>query len=347
MRQVAVGIDIGGTNTAIGIVDDKGNVLYEKVPPLPTPQKRENPNGRADISDQLCSSFIDQIASEIRVAIDTVSNGNPDLQVMGIGIGAPFANYYNGTMGIAANLPFVSEVPLSSLLMAKLPEITILKITNDANAAALGELIYGGGTGMKNFVMITLGTGIGSGIIVDGDLVYGHNGLAGEIGHVTAVPDGRACGCGGRGHLEAYCSATGIKRNVFEVLAQTNNSESPLANIPFNEMTSKLVSEAAGLGDAVALEVYRYTGEILGRSLADTVHYLSPEAIFLFGGAAAAGEFIFNPTRESMERHLLPFYRNKVKLLPSRLRAGSTAIVGASALVWKELEKTSTRNPGK
>lgn len=347
MRQVAVGIDIGGTNTAIGIVDDKGNVLYEKVPPLPTPQKRENPNGRADISDQLCSSFIDQIASEIRVAIDTVRNGNPDLQVMGIGIGAPFANYYNGTMGIAANLPFVSEVPLSSLLMAKLPEITLLKITNDANAAALGELIYGGGNGMKNFVMITLGTGIGSGIIVDGDLVYGHNGLAGEIGHVTAVPDGRACGCGGRGHLEAYCSATGIKRNVFEVLAQTNNSESPLANIPFNEMTSKLVSDAAGLGDAVALEVYRYTGEILGRSLADTVHYLSPEAIFLFGGAAAAGEFIFNPTRESMERHLLPFYRNKVKLLPSRLRAGSAAIVGASALVWKELEKTSTRNPGK
>lgn len=347
MRQVAVGIDIGGTNTAIGIVDVKGNVLYEKVPPLPTPQKRDNPNGRADISDQLCNSFMDQIASEIRVAIATVSNGNPDLQVMGIGIGAPFANYYNGTIGITANLPFVSEVPLAGLLLARLPEINILKITNDANAAALGELIYGGGIGMKNFVMITLGTGIGSGIIVNGDLVYGHDGLAGEIGHVTAVPEGRNCGCGGRGHLEAYCSATGIKRNVYEVLAQTNNSESPLANIPYNEMTSKLVCDAAGTGDAVALEVFRYTGEILGRSLADTVHYLSPEAIFLFGGPAAAGDFIFHPTRDSMERHLLPFYRNRVKLLPSKLKAGSAAIVGASALVWKELEKSSVPNPGK
>lgn len=339
MKQVAVGIDIGGTNTAIGVVDVEGNVLYEKVPPLPTPQKRENPNGRADISDQLRNNFIDQITSEIRVAIETVKNDNPDLQVMGIGIGAPFANYYNGTIGITANLPFVTEIPLADLILAKLPEIKILKITNDANAAALGELIYGGGIGMKNFVMITLGTGIGSGIIVNGDLVYGHDGLAGEIGHVTAVPEGRTCGCGGKGHLEVYCSATGIKRNVFEVLAQTNDSESPLANIPFNEMTAKLVSNAAEKGDPVALEVFRYTGEILGRSLADAVHYLSPEAIFLFGGAAAAGEFIFKPTRESMERHLLPFYRNKVKLLPSRLKAGSAAIVGASALVWKELEK--------
>lgn len=339
MKRVAVGIDIGGTNTAIGVVDEKGNVLYEKVPPLPTPQKRENPNGKTDISDQLCNNFIDRITSEIRVAIETVKNGNPDLQVMGVGIGAPFANYYNGTIGITANLPFVSEVPLADLIMAQLPEIKLLKITNDANAAALGELIYGGGIGMKNFVMITLGTGIGSGIIVNGDLVYGHDGLAGEIGHVTVVPEGRTCGCGGKGHLEGYCSATGIKRNVFEILAQSNNSESPLANIPFNDMTAKLVSDAAEQGDPVALEVFRFTGEILGRSLADTVHYLSPEAIFLFGGAAAAGELIFKPTRESMERHLLPFYRNKVKLLPSGLKAGSAAIVGASALVWKELEK--------
>lgn len=339
MKRIAVGIDIGGTNTAIGVVDEKGNVLYEKVPPLPTPQKRENPNGKTDISDQLCNNFIDRITAEIRVAIETVKNGNPDLQVMGVGIGAPFANYYNGTIGITANLPFVSEVPLADLIMAQLPEIKLLKITNDANAAALGELIYGGGIGMKNFVMITLGTGIGSGIIVNGDLVYGHDGLAGEIGHVTVVPEGRTCGCGGKGHLEGYCSATGIKRNVFEILAQSNNSESPLANIPFNDMTAKLVSDAAEQGDPVALEVFRVTGEILGRSLADTVHYLSPEAIFLFGGAAAAGELIFKPTRESMERHLLPFYRNKVKLLPSGLKAGSAAIVGASALVWKELEK--------
>lgn len=339
MRQVAVGIDIGGTNTAIGVVDRAGNVLYEKKPQLPTPQKRENPNARKDISDQLCSNFIDLLSSEIRVAIETVRNGNPDLQVMGIGIGAPYANYYTGTMGITANLPFTDVVPLSALIQAKLPEISIVKVTNDANAAALGELIYGGGTGMKNFVMITLGTGIGSGLIVNGDLVYGEEGFAGELGHVTVIPEGRACGCGGKGHLEAYCSATGIKRNVFEVLARTNNGESPLAGIPYNDLTSKMVWDAAEKGDPVALEVFEYTGELLGRSLADTVHCLGPEAFFLFGGPAAAGDYIFQPTIKSMERHLLPFYRNKVKILPSKLKAGSAAIVGASALVWKELDK--------
>ncbi|HWS00643.1 MAG TPA: ROK family protein, partial [Prolixibacteraceae bacterium] len=220
---------------------------------------------------------------------------------------------------------------------------SIIKVTNDANAAALGELIYGGGIGMSNFVMITLGTGLGSGIIVNGDLVYGQDGFAGEIGHVTIVPDGRACGCGGKGHLEAYCSATGIKRNVFDILARHNNSESPLANVPFNEMSAKMVYDAAEQSDPIALEVFQYSGELLGRSLADTVHYLSPEAIFLFGGAAAAGDYIFKPTKEAMERYLLPVYRNKVQILPSKLKAGSAAIVGASALVWKELDKIKSK----
>jgi glucokinase len=339
MRQVAIGIDIGGTNTAIGVVDREGNVLYEKQPQLPTPQKRENPNAKIDKSDELCSNYITALSEEVRVALETVKNINPDLQVMGIGIGAPNANYYRGTIEFAANLPFVGVVQLADLLQAKLPEINIVKVTNDANAAALGELIYGGGIGMRNFVMITLGTGLGSGIIVNGDLVYGQDGFAGELGHVTIIPEGRACGCGGKGHLETYCSATGIKRSVFEILAKYNNSESPLANVPFNDMTAKMVYDAAEKSDPIALEVFEYSGELLGRSLADTVHYLSPEAIFLFGGAAAAGDYIFKPTKESMERHLLPVYRNKVQILPSKLKEGSAAIVGASALVWKELDK--------
>jgi len=339
MRQVAIGLDIGGTNTAIGVVDREGNVLYEKMPQLPTPQKKENPDARLDISDKLVENFISLIASEIRIAIETVRKINPDLEVMGIGIGAPYANYYDGSIGITANLPFVTVVPLTQLIQAKLPEISIVKVTNDANAAALGELMYGGGIGMANFVMITLGTGLGSGIIVNGDLVYGHDGLAGELGHITVVPDGRQCGCGSKGHLETYCSATGIKRTVFELLAQTNNTESPLANVAFNEMTSKLVYEAAVQNDPIALEVFEITGEILGRSLADTVHYLSPEAIFLFGGPIAAGELLFRPTRESLERYVLPFYRNRIKVLPSKLKMGSAAIVGASALVWKEIDK--------
>ncbi len=339
MRQVAIGIDIGGTNTAIGVVDREGNVLYEKMPQLPTPQKRENPFAKLDRSDELCSNFIAELTDEVRVAIETVKNINPDLQVMGIGIGAPNANYYRGTIEMAANLPFVGVVQLADLIQAKLPEIDLVKITNDANAASLGELIYGGGIGMSNFVMITLGTGLGSGIIVNGDLVYGQDGFAGELGHTTLVPNGRDCGCGGKGHLETYCSATGIRRTVYEILARTNNSESPLANVPYNEMTAKMVYDAAEQSDPIALEVFEYTGELLGRSLADAVHYLSPEAIFLFGGAAAAGDYIFKPTRESMERHLLPIFRGKVQILPSKLKAGSAAIVGASALVWKELDK--------
>jgi len=258
---------------------------------------------------------------------------------MGIGIGAPFSNYYDGTMGVTANLPFTSVVPLAGLIQAKLTDISLIKVTNDANAAALGELVYGGGIGMRNFVMITLGTGLGTGLIVNGDLVYGQDGFAGELGHATAIPDGRDCGCGAKGHLETYCSATGIKRTVFELLAKHNNSESPLAKVSYNDMTAKMVYEAALQEDPIALEVFEFTGEILGRSLADAVHYLGPEAIFLFGGPTAAGELLFKPTRESLERYLLPFYRNKIKLLPSKLKAGSAAIVGASALVWKEMDK--------
>ena len=339
MRQVAIGIDIGGTNTAIGVVDYEGNVLYEKKPQLPTPQKRENPNMTVAVSEELIEKYISSLTLEIKTAIEIVKQINPDIEVTGIGIGAPNGNYYSGTIENAANLPFVGVVPFTDLIQKNFPDIKYVKLTNDANAAALGEMIYGGGKGMKNFVMITLGTGLGSGIIVNGDLVYGADGFAGECGHTTLVPNGRLCGCGGYGHLEAYCSATGIKRTVYELLAQYNATESELAKVPYADMTAKIVYDAAENGDPIAKEVFQNAGELLGRSLADTVHYLSPEAIFLFGGAAAAGDYIFKPTKESLERYVLPTFRNKVKILPSKLKEGSAAIVGASALVWKEMEK--------
>ena len=342
MRQVAIGIDIGGTNTAIGVVDREGNILYEKKPQLPTPQKRENPNMTVAVSDELIEKYIASLTVEIKKAIETIKQINPEIEVAGIGIGAPNANYYSGTIENAANLPFVGVVNFTELIHKNFPHIKYVKLTNDANAAALGEMIYGGGKGMKNFVMITLGTGLGSGIITNGDLVYGADGFAGEVGHTTLVPNGRLCGCGGYGHLEAYCSATGIKRTVFELLAQYNATESELAKVPYADMTAKIVFDAAENGDKIAKEVFQQTGELLGRSLADTVHYLSPEAIFLFGGAAAAGDYIFKPTKESMEKHLLPTFRNKVKILPSKMKEGSVAIIGASALVWKEIEKNNS-----
>jgi glucokinase len=339
MKKVAIGIDIGGTNTAIGVVDSEGNLLYERKPQMPTPQKRENPGSTKAVSDTLLNKYINDLALEIKTAISQVKKINPDMEVMGIGIGAPNGNYYSGTIEYAPNLPFVGVVNFTALIEKKFPEIKYVKLTNDVNAAALGEMIYGGGRGMKNFALMALGTGFGSGLIVNGELVYGADGFAGECGHTTVVPGGRVCACGGIGHLEAYCSATGIKRTVYELLAKYNPSESPLSNIPLNDMTSKIVFDAAEKGDPIAKEVFEITGEILGRALADTVHYLSPEAIFLFGGAIAAGDYIFKPTKASMERHLLPVFRNKVKILPSELKEGSAAIVGASALIWKEYEK--------
>jgi glucokinase len=339
MKKVSIGIDIGGTNTAIGVVDSEGNVLYERKPQMPTPQKHENPGMTQAVSDALVSKYVGDLTAEIKKAIEVVKQINPDIEVLGIGIGAPNANYYTGTIEYAPNLPFVGVVDFAALIHNNFPEFKFVKLTNDANAAALGEMIYGGAKGMKNFAMMTIGTGLGSGLIVNGDLVYGSDGFAGECGHVTVVPGGRLCGCGGYGHLEAYCSATGMKRTVYELLAQYNPSESPLLGIPMSEMSSKVVFDAAEKGDKIAKEVFEVTGEVLGRALADTVHYLSPEAIFLFGGAAAAGDYILKPTKESMERHLMPVFRNKVKILFSELKESSAAILGASALVWKEIEK--------
>src|SRR5690554_120940 len=325
MKIFSVGIDIGGTNTAIGIVDEAGNVVVKGGVDTPS-------HGDAE-------RYVKEMGASVKDMAKKLKLTNPDSEIMGIGIGAPNGNYYSGTIEYAPNLSFKGIVHLVELMRAEFPEYKYVALTNDANAAAIGEMVYGGAKGMKNFVMYTLGTGVGSGVMVNGDLVYGHDGFAGECGHTTLIPGGRVCGCGAHGHLEAYCSAPGMKRTAFELLAYYNASDSLLADKSFNELSSKMIYEAAVKGDKVALEVFEKTGQYLGQGLADTVHHLSPEAIFLFGGPTAAGDYIFKPLRESLEAHLLPIFKNKIKILPSELSAGDAAIVGASALVWKEKDK--------
>lgn len=325
MKKFSIGIDIGGTNTAIGIVDESGNVLVKGG--IDTPS-----HGDIDRYVREMSAAVKELAKSVKLM-------NPDSEIIGMGIGAPNGNYYNGTIEYAPNLSFKGVVHLVDLLKVQFPEYQYVALTNDANAAAIGEMIYGGAKGMKNFVMYTLGTGVGSGVVVNGDLVYGHDGFAGECGHTTLIPGGRLCGCGALGHLEAYCSAPGMKRTAFELMVKYNANDSLLADKSFQELNSKMIFDAAERGDKIAREVFELTGKYLGQGLADTVHHLSPEAIFLFGGPTAAGDYIFKPTIASMEAHLLPIFKNKIKVLPSKLNAGDAAIVGASALVWKEMEK--------
>lgn len=325
MKKVSVGVDIGGTNTAIGIVDEAGHVIAKDS--ILTPD-------HGDVE-----RYLDDLADAINKLIKSVKLVRSDISVLGIGVGAPNGNYYNGTIEYAPNLSFEGVVNVVDLLKKRFPEFEYLALTNDANAATIGEMIYGGAKGIKNFVLFTLGTGVGSGIVVNGDLVYGHDGFAGECGHTTLIPDGRLCGCGAKGHLEAYCSAPGMKRTAFELMVKYNATDSLLANKSFKELNSKMIYDAAEAGDKIALEVFQLTGRYLGQGLADTVHHLSPEAIFLFGGPTAAGDYIFKPTKESMEEYLLPIFKNKIKILPSKLDSGDAAIVGASALVYKEMEK--------
>lgn len=324
-KKVAIGVDVGGTNTAIGVVDKDGNVIIK--------------DNIATATHGNFEKFIADLAQAIKQLIHSAKLINDEIEIVGIGIGAPNGNYYNGTIEYAPNLSFRGVLHFVELLKPHFPGMSAVALTNDANAAAIGEMIYGGARGMKNFVMYTLGTGVGSGLVVNGDLVYGHDGFAGECGHTTLIPGGRMCGCGSLGHLEAYCSAPGMKRTAFELMVQYNATDSLLADKSFLELDSKMIYEAAKAGDKIANMVFEKTGEWLGQGLADSVHHLSPEAIFLFGGPTAAGELIFRPTRESMEKHLLPIFKNKIKILPSELKAGDAAIVGASALAWKELEK--------
>jgi len=330
MIKLSIGIDIGGTNTAIGIVDQDGKILIEEA--LPTPPKKLNPTADQQVSDELLKGFISEIS---KVVLSLITKINLDHEIVGIGIGAPNANYNKGTIEDAPNLPFVGKVPFCEKLSEKFPDISKIHITNDANAAALGEKIYGGARDMDNFMMFTLGTGVGSGLYYQGNVVYGIDGFAGECGHNTIVADGRMCGCGGRGHLEAYCSASGMKRTAFELLLKENAEDSLLTAYSYKEMTAKHIYDAAVQGDKIALEVFEKTGEYFGMALATTVHHFSPEAIFLFGGPVAAGDLILKPIKAGLEKHLLPiFLKRDLPVLVSELDLGHAAILGASALVW-------------
>jgi len=317
MKKAAIGIDIGGTNTILGIVDMDGNILEKNSIPTKT---------EADYH-----SFMNSLVDLINEAIMPLEG---QVDIIGIGVGAPNGNYYNGTIEFAPNLKFIGVVPVVEFLKERF-DFEIIVLTNDANAAAMGEMIYGGAKGMKDFIMITLGTGVGSGIVVNEEMVYGHDGFAGEIGHTIVDPNGRVCGCGRRGCLETYTSAPGIKRTVFELLSEMNEP-SILRGISFDDLSAKMIDDAARDGDIIAKETFDYTGDILGLKLADAVAHTSPEAIFLFGGLAQAGELIFEPVMHYMEEHLLNIYKNKVKVLPSKLPPGDAAVLGASALVWKE-----------
>lgn len=330
MIKLAIGIDIGGTNTAIGIVDQDGKILIKDS--IPTPPKKMNPAADKQVSDDLLNGFVSEISDMIESLTARLEQRH---QLVGIGIGAPNANYNKGTIEDAPNLPFIGKVPFCEMLSEKFPRMPHILITNDANAAALGEKIYGGAQDMDNFMMFTLGTGVGSGIYYKGNVVYGVDGFAGECGHNTIVAEGRLCGCGGRGHLEAYCSAPGMKRTAFEILLRENAEDSLLTAYSYKEMTAKHIYDAAVQGDRIALEVFEQTGKYFGLALATTVHHFSPEAIFLFGGPVAAGDLIVKPIKKGLKHSLLPIFRKRdIPVLVSELDLGHAAILGASALVW-------------
>lgn len=314
-RQIAIGIDIGGTNTKFGLVNHRGEILAKGQIKTEEYKKVED--------------FIEALYVNIKPLIDKISN-NTTLD--GIGVGAPNANYYTGTIELAPNLPWKGVVPFAELMTKKFG--VPCKMTNDANAAALGEMMFGAARGMKDFIMITLGTGVGSGIVASGSLIYGHDGFAGELGHTVVKPGGRKhWSTGSEGSLEAYASATGIAITAKKFRAEF--PDSMLNRYPEENINSKTVHECALAGDPTAIEVFRYTGQKLGEALANFVMFSSPEAILLFGGVIKAGDFLLKPTKRHMERNLLPIFRGKVKLVFSELDEADAAILGASALVWE------------
>ncbi len=316
-KHVAIGIDIGGTNTVFGVVDKKGEFLTEG-------KMTTRDYGEIEV-------FLAALNEKVRLQLRKLKE---KVIVEGIGIGAPMGNINKGTIEYAADLPWKGIIPLAQLFKqyTRLPLI----VTNDANAAAIGEMIYGGAKGMRDFIVITLGTGLGSGIVVNGELIYGHDGFAGEIGHTSIRPgeSNRQCACGRKGCLETYVSATGIKRTVFKLLGDMIE-ESELRDYSFNELTAADISKAAKKGDKIAIAAFEHTGKMLGYKLADVVAHTNPEAIFLFGGLTLAEDLIFEPTRRHMEQNLLKIYKGKVKLLPSKLNTQNAAVLGASALVWQ------------
>ncbi len=315
MKKVALGVDIGGTNTVFGFIDNDGN--YLGMGSIPT-QKHENFN-----------DYLNDLFVAVEQKKSAYSEG---LEIIGIGIGAPNANYYTGTIENAANLRWKGTIPLADMVKQYL-DVPVI-ITNDANAAAMGEKVFGAAKFLDNFIVITLGTGLGSGIVVNGQLLYGHDGFAGEVGHIIVRKSGRECGCGRKGCLETYVSATGVKRTAYQLLAE-HQLDSELRKIPYVDLTAKDVAEAAHRGDEIAKETFSYTAEILGEALANVITVTSPSAIFLFGGLTKAGDILFEPVREALEKNILYTYKGKVKVLPSGIK-DNAAVLGAAALIWNK-----------
>lgn len=316
MKPYVVGIDIGGTNSVFGLVDARGVVIASSS--IKTAK-------HSNIED-----YIEELYTELTKLIE--ANDAVD-KIHGIGIGAPNANYFTGTIEDGVNLPWPTPIPLAKLVSEKFG--VPVAVTNDANAAAIGEMTYGAARGLKDFIMITLGTGVGSGIVINGNVVYGHDGFAGELGHVTVKRNnGRLCGCGRTGCLEAYCSATGVARTAREFL-EIRDQPSLLRNLNIDEITSKDVYDAAIKDDKLAKDVFQYTGEILGEALANFTVFSAPEAFILFGGLSKSGDLLMKPLRESMERNMMAIWRGKVKIMLSELKEADAAVLGASALGWE------------
>ncbi|MDD6835710.1 MAG: ROK family protein [Parabacteroides sp.] len=315
-KPYVVGIDIGGTNTVFGVVDARGTVLYSGS--IKTGKYAE------------IEEYVTALGQGLTQIIDQV--GGPE-KIKGIGVGAPNGNYFNGCIEFAPNLPWKGKIPLAQLISEKVGGIPVA-LTNDANAAAIGEMTYGAARGMKDFIVITLGTGVGSGIVINGQLVYGHDGFAGELGHVIVRRNGRQCGCGRQGCLEAYTSATGVARTAREFM-EIRKEDSVLREIDPADITSKDVYDAAMKNDKLALEIFEMTGKMLGEAFADFVAFSSPEAIILFGGLTKAGDLIMDPVKRAMDANMLKVYEGKTKLLVSQLKESDAAVLGASALGWE------------
>ncbi|MBP8960301.1 MAG: ROK family protein [Bacteroidales bacterium] len=316
MKEVVAGIDIGGTNTVIGLVDRDGNIPVEK--------------------NLLTASYTDvqDFVNAIEKTIFELQKEAGNVMLKGVGIGAPNGNYYKGTIERATNLIWKGIIPLSEMIKSgtSLP----VALTNDANAAAVGEMIFGAAKGMKDFIVLTLGTGLGSGIVINGQLVYGHTGFAGELGHIIIVPGGRACGCGCNGCLETYASATGLVRTTLFLMTEMRE-ETPLRNIAPSQLTAKMVSEAAIKNDPIALKAFDFTGEKLAHGIANAVVFSSPQAIFLFGGLANAGDLLFVPVRKYIDKYIMPTFKGTFEILPSGIKESNAAVLGAAAVAWNEL----------
>lgn len=316
-KPYVLGIDIGGTNTVFGIVDARGHVVASD-----SIKTRKHSN---------FDDYIDELHTEVSRLLKT---NEAEDKLQGIGIGAPNANYYNGMIENGVNLPWGNNIALAEKVSRIFDGIPVA-VTNDANAAAIGEMTYGAARGMKDFIMITLGTGVGSGIVINGQVVYGHDGYAGELGHVIVKRNnGRMCGCGRTGCLEAYCSATGVARTAREFL-ELRSEPSSLRNLDIDEITSKDVYDAAMTGDKMAKEIFEYTGKILGEAFADMIAFSSPQAIILFGGLARSGDLLLKPIKEAMDNSVLGIFKGKTQVILSELKESDAAVLGASALGWE------------